>query len=195
MAPMTIWNETMHEKRVLVAGVGNIFHGDDAFGVFTIRELMAREFPEEVDVADFGLRTYDLAFAIMEGYEAVILVDAAARGGKPGSIYLLAPEVDAVEAGQAVASGHSMTPSTVLRMIDAFEGFRGRIVVVGCEPETLECTDGRIGLSEPVELAVQRAVTMVETLVKGFLASDSSHARLLQNGTVEAKPIERIWTV
>lgn len=74
-------------RRILVAGIGNIFLGDDAFGVEVIRELMLRPVPEEVCVKDFGIRGYDLAYAIMDGYEATILVDAAPRGQPGDSLF------------------------------------------------------------------------------------------------------------
>lgn len=167
----------MTRPKVLVAGVGNIFQGDDAFGVFAVRELIARDLPEEVRVTDFGIRTYDLAFAMMDGYDAVILVDATARGGTPGTLYVIDPEIDAVEAGQAVVGGHSMTPSMVLRMISAIEGFGGRVVVVGCEPATLECVDGRVALSRAVEAALPESVEIIQQLIRDILASAPAVAR------------------
>lgn len=151
-------------KSILVAGIGNIFHGDDAFGVVVAQELARREQAADVVVADFGIRSYDLAFAILDGYDCVILVDLVSRGGHPGTVYLLDPVVDAVEAGRTLAGGHSMTPQTVLSMLEAFGGFGGSIYVVGCEPATLESEDGGLGLSPPVEAAVDVAISMIEDL-------------------------------
>src|SRR5579883_570455 len=79
--------------RILIAGIGNIFHGDDAFGVEMVRELSRMPMPECVSVVDFGIRGYDLAYAIMEGYDTVILLDAVMRGQAPGTIYLLEPDL------------------------------------------------------------------------------------------------------
>lgn len=161
----------METKRILVAGVGNVFHGDDAFGVVAAERLLARPLPDGVVVADFGIRSYDLAFAIMDGYDAVILVDATARGREPGSIYVLTPEIDAVEAGQSVTVGHTMNPEAVLRMLEALGGFGGDLFVVGCEPATLESRDGRIGLSEVVAASMDEAIDTIEQLMNDLLAN------------------------
>ncbi len=154
------------EKRILVAGVGNIFHGDDAFGVFVSEEMAKQSALDGVVVTDFGIRSYDLAFAMLDGFDVVILVDTAHRGGEPGTVYLLDPEIDAVEAGRSVVGGHGMTPQTVLGILDAFGGFGGAIYVVGCEPATLASSDGTIGLSEPVRAAIPVAISMIEDLVQ-----------------------------
>lgn len=151
---------------ILVAGVGNIFHGDDAFGVILAQEMENRPQTEGVVVSDFGTRSYDLAFAMLDGFETVILVDAVHRGGAPGTVYLLDPEIDAVEAGRSVVGGHGMTPQTVLGILEAFGGFGGAIYVVGCEPASLESEDGKIGLSEPVQAAVPVAISMIDDLVE-----------------------------
>ena len=79
-------------KRILIAGVGNIFHGDDAFGVEVIRALSTRPLPEQVVVEDFGIRSYDLAYALTDSYDAVILVDAMPRGRPPGTVSLVEPD-------------------------------------------------------------------------------------------------------
>lgn len=163
----------MNDGKILVAGVGNVFHGDDAFGVFAARELERRPLPTSVDVGDFGLKSYDLAFAILDGYDAVILVDAVSRGEAPGTVYLLDPDRGSVEAGRTLAVGHSMTPDSVLRLLDAFGGYRGKIYVVGCEPATLESKDGRIALSTIVEASVQEAASMVEKLIGELLSENA----------------------
>src|SRR5215831_17666462 len=94
-------------KRVLIAGIGNIFFGDDAFGCEVAAELLKRDLPEGVTVADFGIRGYDLAFAVMDGYDATILVDASPHGEVPGTVYLLEidpAKIDSAEDG--VRDGH-----------------------------------------------------------------------------------------
>ncbi len=83
------------KERILIAGIGNIFLGDDAFGVEVVRRLSrsARKLPDEVRIVDFGIRGFDLAYALMEGYEVAILVDATPRGGVPGTLYTIEPDL------------------------------------------------------------------------------------------------------
>src|SRR5438128_9638787 len=128
----------MSRLRVLIAGVGNIFLGDDAFGVHAVRRLATRPLPEGIRVIDFGIRGIDLAYALLEGYEAAILVDAVPRGGKPGTLYVLEPDQeslqDATDAGWA---GHRLDPMNVLRLVRALGGPRPILRLVGCEPATV----------------------------------------------------------
>lgn len=145
--------------RVLVAGIGNIFLGDDAFGVEVATRLAASELPPEVSVRDFGIRGVHLAYELLDGaYDLTILVDASPRGGTPGTVYLIEPEFD----GDATADAHSMTPGAVFAMLRAIGGNPGRVLIVGCEPAAVE--EG-IGLSAPVEAAVQEAVALVRELI------------------------------
>jgi hydrogenase maturation protease len=151
--------------RILVAGIGNVFFGDDGFGVQVAASLDASKLPAGVHVVDFGIRSYDLAYALTSGrYEAAILVDAGTRGGVPGDIYVLSPELDK-SSEPAPANAHAMNPETVLRMARTFGPLPNQILVVACEPETLGGEDGRLGLSKTVEAAVDRAVSVVESLV------------------------------
>src|SRR3954463_6542307 len=129
--------------KILVAGIGNIFLGDDAFGVEVAQTLAHRPQPTGVRVVDFGIRSYDLAYALTEDYEAVILVDAVPRGNSPGTVYLL--ELDCVEIGRLgneVADAHSLNPLRVLRMAESLGGSPRRLYLVGCEPEILGSDDG-----------------------------------------------------
>jgi hydrogenase maturation protease len=128
--------------RILIAGIGNIFFGDDAFGVEVAHRLMVRELPASVRVADFGIRGYDLAYALMDGYDVAILVDASPRGGIPGTVYTIEPDLPSGDAapGQGIApaiDGHSMDPMRVLASVKALGGDFKRVLVVGCEPESL----------------------------------------------------------
>jgi hydrogenase maturation protease len=153
-------------NRILVAGIGNIFLGDDAFGVEVVRELTKSELPEGLNVVDFGIRGYDLAYAIMDGYAATILVDAAARGNPPGTLYLIEPDQEELSKLEAeVPDGHSLGPVQVLRLVQSFGGVITRLYLVGCEPAVLETEDGQIGLSEPVQAAVPQAVEMIRKLI------------------------------
>lgn len=151
----------MDTTKILVAGVGNIFLGDDAFGVEVVERLQRRSLPWGVSVVDFGIRALDLAFAL-ERCEAAILVDALARGGEPGTLYVLEPSDEG--SAPALSSPHSLTPDEVLQGLrpDA----RPRLLrVVGCEPLRFEGEPGEMGLSEPVRAAVDEAVILVEALL------------------------------
>jgi hydrogenase maturation protease len=154
----------MSPPRVLVAGVGNIFLGDDGFGVEVARRLAAADLPEGVEVADFGIRGVHLAYQLLDGYDLVVLVDATPRGGEPGSVYVIEPTRSAgADAEQAsMVDAHDMEPGAVLALLEALGGTPGRVLVVGCEPA--EVTE-RIGLSEPVAGAVDRAAEVVRELV------------------------------
>jgi hydrogenase maturation protease len=155
------------KDRILVAGIGNIFLGDDAFGVEVARELTRSELSAEVNVVDFGIRGYDLVYAIMDGYAATILVDTTARGNPPGTLYLIEPDQEELAKLEAeVPDGHSLGPVQVLRLVQSLGGQITRLYLVGCEPATLETDDGQMGLSEPVQAAVPQAVEMIRTLVK-----------------------------
>lgn len=149
---------------ILVAGIGNIFLGDDAFGVEVAQRLACRELPAGVQVIDFGIRGFDLAFALMDDYGAVILIDAVPRGEAPGTLFTIEPDWDSlVSAG---VEAHSMNPMKVLAMVKAMGGQPKRILLVGCEPSPMPEDEERMGLSEPVERSLDQAVTIIETLIK-----------------------------
>ncbi|HEY4864200.1 MAG TPA: hydrogenase maturation protease [Candidatus Dormibacteraeota bacterium] len=151
--------------RVLVAGIGNVFLGDDGFGVEVVARLARRPLPEGVEVADFGIRGFDLAYALMESYDVAVLVDALSQKGRPGELFVLEPDFDQVD-DHGVADGHSMDPVAVLRLVKQFGGRPPRLFVVGCEPASLGDEEGYIGLSEPVQEALDGAVALVEELVQ-----------------------------
>jgi hydrogenase maturation protease len=155
----------MSPKRVLVAGVGNIFLGDDGFGVEVVRRLAGRELPEGVEVADFGIRGMDLAYALQDEYEVVVFVDALPRGEKPGTVYLLEPEIG--EDGEVALDTHGMDPVNVIKLSRALGARPARTLVVGCEPQTVvDYEDMVMELSDPVRAAVEEAVKVVESLVE-----------------------------
>ncbi len=156
--------------RILVAGIGNIFLGDDGFGVEVAARLLAHGFPPSVKVVDFGIRGFDLAYALQDGYETTILVDAYPHGQAPGSVSLVEPDLGRLnEPQQAVIETHSMNPLNVLRLATAMNGNLKKILLVGCEPVTLGGEEGHMGLSEPVEAAVDEAVQLVVSLVDKIL--------------------------
>ena len=148
-------------SRVLVAGVGNIFLSDDGFGVEVVRRMATTPVPEGVTVSDFGIRGIHLAYELLEGYDRLILIDAVSRGGDPGTVYVLEPD-DMASSG-AVPDAHGMEPMAVFAYLASIGGSPVPTVIVGCEPATLE--DG-IGLSEPAEKAVDKAVDVVLSLLR-----------------------------
>jgi hydrogenase maturation protease len=155
-------------KRILVAGVGNVFLGDDGFGVEVVRRLAGRELPEGVEVADFGIRGMDLVYALQDDYEVIVFVDATPRGEKPGTVYLLEPEIE--EDGEVVLDTHGMDPVKVIKLARALGAKHTRTFVVGCEPQVVlsgeDYDDMLMELSEPVHAAVDEAVKLVGSLVK-----------------------------
>jgi len=162
----------MKRARILVAGVGNIFFGDDAFGVEVARRLARRELPEGVRVVDFGIRGLDLTYALLDGYEAVILVDATPRGGRPGTLYVLEPAAEAPTDDCPMLETHGLDPVKVLRLAAAMGGRVGRLLVVGCEPAPAEGEDFRDGLSDAVRTAVDEAVPLIESLAARLLRGE-----------------------
>ena len=153
-------------RRVLVAGIGNVFLGDDGFGVALADRLMRSELPSGVDVVDFGIRGLDLAYAMQDDYDAVVLLDAAPRGDLPGTLYVIEPEV---EAGNHALDAHGMDPVKVLSLVHALGGTPPRTLVVGCEPENQldpDSDDFVADLSEPVRLALDEAERLVTSLLE-----------------------------
>lgn len=170
----------MTEVRILVAGIGNTFLGDDAFGCEVARLLAARPQPDGVRVVDFGIRGFDLAHALLEGDDAAILVDATPRGEAPGTLYLIEPDPDALspeEGSETALETHGMDPVRVLRLAHAMGGRPKKVLVVGCEPAEFDLDDeGRMGLSTPVQEAVDEAVGMVESVIEMLRGEDSRQA-------------------
>ena len=155
----------MSARRILLAGIGNIFFGDDAFGCEVAAELSKRSWPEGVTVRDFGIRGYDLAYTIMDGYDATVLIDASPRGEKPGTVYLLELDPDKVDpASDEIADAHALTPVAVLQLVRMLGGRAKDLYLVGCEPSRLDA-DGVIGLSEQAREAVPIAMNMIGELV------------------------------
>jgi hydrogenase maturation protease len=160
--------------KILIACVGNIFLGDDGFGVEVARLLLLRSLPPEVVIKDFGIRGFDLAYALMEAYDLTILVDACARGFEPGTVFLLEP--DPLDEIQPALELHGMNPMGVLRMVKSLGGTPRRVLIVGCEPAELGSEhDGQLGLSEPVEAAIDEAIALVESLVTKVLDGEPVH--------------------
>ena len=166
---------------ILIAGIGNIFFGDDAFGCEVAAQLMRRPLPEGVRVIDFGIRSYDLAYAMMNGPDVTIFIDATPRGQPPGTIYLLEPDKNILDSNFGeVVNAHSMNPVRVLQLIHSLGGQPGRLYLVGCEPAVLETEEGAMGLSEKVQAAVAPAIEMIETLIREILEEAGNPAPVTQ---------------
>jgi hydrogenase maturation protease len=151
--------------RTLVAGIGNVFLGDDAFGVRVAERLAREPVTAGVRVLDIGTRARHLAFELLDGgYDTAILVDALARGSAPGTLHVIEPEPSASApiAEQPVLDGHSMDPDSVVDFVQRLGGTRTRILIVGCEPAQFE--EG-VGLSPSVAAAVEEAVTLLRNIL------------------------------
>ncbi|HLI90777.1 MAG TPA: hydrogenase maturation protease [Ktedonobacteraceae bacterium] len=167
--------------RILIAGIGNIFLGDDGFGVAVAQRLLQRkekQYPPGVEVVDFGIRGLDLAYTLLADYAALLLVDAIPRGGSPGTLYVIEPDLAGVDAeqgaqaGQAGLAAHSMDPVKVLAFARTLGARPIRTLLVGCEPAPLGAGDAmemQMELSAPVAAAVDEAVRIIDTLVDKLL--------------------------
>jgi hydrogenase maturation protease len=168
--------------KLLIAGVGNIFLGDDGFGVEVARRLAQADLPDWARVVDYGIRGMHLAYDLAGGYSGAILIDATPRGGAPGTIYVIepdlpgpvaaAPDDEAALAANPMFNAHGMQPDVVFSMLGMLGAETRHILVVGCEPASV---DYGIGLSEPVAAAVDEAVKVVLDLVSGAAESGDDH--------------------
>ncbi|GHO55435.1 hydrogenase maturation protease [Ktedonobacter robiniae] len=166
------------QSSILIAGIGNIFLGDDGFGCEVAQRLLRREtkpYSAGVEIVDFGIRGVELAYTLLDGYDNLILIDTVARGGAPGTLYLL--EIDqaqptpeqGTEAGRIALDAHSMDPVKMLAFARALGAQPGRTLLVGCEPSPLDTQaddfDIHPGLSQSVEAAISEAIQLIDTLV------------------------------
>ena len=167
---------------VLIACIGNIFLGDDGFGTEVARRLAERSLPPHVIVKDFGIRSLDLTYALLDPYELIILVDACQRGGSPGTVYLLEPDTaEPAPPGTAPArlETHGMNPASVLRVVQTLGGLKGRILIVGCEPADIGSDEeGKLGLSDPVQAAIDEAIGLIESVIPRFIESEVAETAL-----------------
>jgi hydrogenase maturation protease len=179
---------------ILIAGIGNVFLGDDGFGVEVVRRLRQRlaagEWPalaERVSVVDFGIRGIDLCYALLDGVDSAILVDAMQRGGAPGTLYVIEPSAEPSAGDETVdpyavpilMSPHEMDPARVLQTVRMLGGGCEDIVVLGCEPQDFGCEhgeEGRMSLSEPVAAAVEAAAELAMKLATARLEQLSARA-------------------
>ncbi|HEY1921864.1 MAG TPA: hydrogenase maturation protease [Tepidisphaeraceae bacterium] len=164
----------MTPHKILIACIGNIFLGDDAFGVEVFQRLACRPMLEGVRVTDFGIRGLDLTYALLEEWDIVILVDAAPRGHEPGTLYVIEPTpgaeadspADDVLPGSPLIDAHGMDPVKVLRAVRMMGGGLKRLLVVGCEPAPFNADEEmQMALSPQVEAALPGAVELIESLI------------------------------
>lgn len=180
-------------KRILVAGIGNIFMGDDGFGCEVARQLAGTDLPANVTVVDFGIRGLDLGYALMDSYELAILIDAIDRQQRPGTVFVIEPEfpagnVEGDGSDEPLIPMHEMDPGKVLRLVAALGSRRPRVLLVACQPETLGGEQGFMGLSETVQSAVSQAVQDVVAIIDGTLDIDAIET--VEQFEVSATPTE-----
>ena len=172
-------------KSILLAGIGNIFFGDDAFGCEVAQQLMREPLPPGVRACDYGIRSYDLAYAMLEPNDAVVLLDAVPRGEEPGTVFLLELDINKLDkAGIESVNAHAMNPVAVLQLVRSLGGFPREIYLIGCEPAVLETDE--LGLSEKVRAAVPLALEMIRELIGKLLHEDEhthSHGTGLEKRT------------
>ena len=177
------FQQTLPVRRILIACIGNIFLGDDGFGVEVAQRLVNRKtkkYPEGVQVVDFGIRGIDLAYTLLDEYDTLVLVDAVSRGGPPGTLYLIEPDLTGIDpekgvvAGRAAMDAHSMDPVKVLAFARTLGARPIHTLLVGCEPVLFNVSEDyaemQMGLSEPVKAAIDEAVKMIDSLVDELLA-------------------------
>ena len=170
-------NRVLPRRGILIAGVGNVFLSDDGFGVEVARRLAGRDLPAGVEIADIGIRGMHLAYRLLDGYCALVLVDTVRQGHPPGTLSLLEHDLDGPADEDARFDAHGMEPGAVLSMLNQLAQGVGverpvdRVLVVGCEPASV---DEGIGLSEPVAAVVDRAAQAVVDLV-GDLLDEEDH--------------------
>jgi hydrogenase maturation protease len=169
-------------QRVLIACIGNIFLGDDGFGVEMAQRLMRRGYPRNVEVIDFGIRGVELAYSLLDDYDELILVDAVPRGSAPGTLYLLEIDMEHIPVGnvtQVALDAHSMDPVRVLAFARVLGARSIHTLLVGCEPAILgsggEYEDMQVGLSAPVQAALAGAVKMVDGLIEQWYTLDRNN--------------------
>lgn len=176
---------------ILVAGVGNIFLQDDGFGVEVVRRLASEPLGEEVELVDVGIRGVHLAYQLLDGYDTLILVDAAPRGGEPGDLFVIEPETESTpdqiaavaEGSMPLVDAHGMEPASMLATLELLGGEVRRVRIVACEPA--DVSEG-IGLTPAVAEAIPKAVEMVVELVAEANAERAAETRKTTGGRSHA---------
>jgi hydrogenase maturation protease len=152
--------------RVLVAGVGNIFLGDDGFGVEVANRMATRSWPDGVEVVEYGIRGVHLAYQLLEGYDALVLVDAVELGEEAGALAVIEPRIGSTGDDSPAVDAHTMSPDVVLGTLAHLGGSLERAYVVGCQPADLSES---ISLSPAVAAAVEPAIDLCLELISEIL--------------------------
>ena len=158
-------------RRVLVPGIGNVFLGDDGFGVAVAQRLLGRKLPPGVDVVDFGIRGLDLAYALGQAYHAAILIDAVPGGGAPGTLVVM--QAGEPDTGAASLDGHRMDPLSVLELARRIGSLPEQVLIVGCKPEEISAEwnpETAMCLRIPVAAALDKAADLVQELAARLVA-------------------------
>ena len=161
----------MSKKKVLVAGIGNIFFGDDAFGCEVIKKLLSKVLPPTIELIDFGIKTRALAFELCRHYDLVIVVDAVQRGGKTGTLYLIELATNDFSK-QNVVLAHELKLGETIAFARELGAKINKILLVGCEPVSFECEN----LSQPVKLATDEAVKLIKKVIADEIAGVFSNS-------------------
>jgi hydrogenase maturation protease len=158
-------------KQILVAGIGNAWLRDDGFGPEVAKVLLEGKMPDGVTVLDFGSGGLDLAYEVMRGYDALVLLDVSKQGGEPGTLYVMEPDEEsvpgAIDDGDVI-NPHGMDPQTMLRFVKSVGAWPGKVVVIACEPADVE--EMGWGLTDQVKQAVDRAIDLVVETIKELQA-------------------------
>lgn len=148
-------------NNILIACLGNIFYGDDAFGVEVAKSLAAKDLPENVKLIDFGIRGIDLAFELINDYELVVLVDTIKIGADAGSVFVFEPRMSGAESGNFA---HDLTPTKAMHIAARLKTKPKKMLLVGCEPVNLEFNDEMSAeIEKAVAIAVEKILEIIET--------------------------------
>jgi hydrogenase maturation protease len=158
--------------RILVAGIGNIFLGDDGFGPEVMRHVAGQPRIDDVHLIDYGIRGMHLAYDLLEEWRALVLVDALPDRGAPGTLHVFEADHETLSA-TAGLEAHSMDPAAVFATLTALGGTAPRTIVVGCQVENV---DEGMGLSEPVSAAVPAAVAAINDVLADLAARTTTSA-------------------
>lgn len=158
-------------SRVLIAGIGNVFFGDDGFGVEVANRLSRSTLPRGVTVADFGIRGVHLVFELFDPPDLLVILDAVPRGAAPGTLVVLEPTLDALSRSGPAADAHGMDLPRVLESVEAMGGRLPPIRLIGCEPAEL---GERMGLSTPVAAAIEPAAELALSVARGWMSKEEA---------------------
>jgi hydrogenase maturation protease len=165
----------MTPLRILVAGVGNIFLGDEGFGPAAVQELLRAPLPAGVTACNFSNRSHDLGYAIAQGWEVVVFLAASVRGAAPGSLSVVELDPDGILLAGPTADSRCLHPALELQLATGYGPLPPHLYLVACEPTVLECHDGELALSRETSSAVTAAAELTRDLLAQFVTLPSAH--------------------